>query len=91
VLGDGAGRGKTITSVVSMHPFKGRLCVGALLEPGAIAGSELIRINPNNQWSSSLVTPDRSEPKSSPHQRDPDSFGNIFTSHFWRMQEDHGC
>jgi hypothetical protein len=92
VLGDGAGRGKTITSVVSMHPFKGRLYVGSSgWNQTELPASELIRISPTNQWDVVVGKPRTygTELKS-PISGIPDSFGNLFNFHFWRMQEDHG-
>ena len=52
IVTDGAGRGQTVTSVVSMHVFKGRLYVGSsgwYNEEGSPV-SEIIRIDRAGRW-----------------------------------------
>lgn len=90
VIVGGAGRGPIMTSVVSMFPFKGRLYVGSNgALPGVWVTSELIRINPDDSWQLVVGKP-RNTPRGqlSPISGLPDSFGNIFNAHFWRMQQD---
>jgi hypothetical protein len=92
VITNGAGRGPAVTSVVSMHQFKGRLYVGSSgWLTGALPASELIRISPNGQWDVVVGSPRSTGTEvKSPISGIPDSFGNPFNFHFWRMQEDHG-
>jgi hypothetical protein len=89
VVGDGAGRGYVITSVVSMHPYKGGLYVGASgwYNQNTIPASEMIRIAPNGQWT--LVVGD---PRTLPDGQTMyptsglyDGFFSPFAAHFWRQ------
>jgi hypothetical protein len=93
VVGGGAGRGKNITSVVSMHVLGNYLYVGSsgwftTLFPA----SEMIRIaNDNSTWqlvvgNSRIVNGVTVSPISGL----PDGFGNWFNAHFWRMQDFEG-
>jgi len=89
VVTDGAGRERQVVSVVSMHPFQGRLYVGSNgWYPQQILRSELIRINPDDTWE--LVVGRRrqtSQGEKIPISGLMDGFGNPFNVHFWRMQE----
>ncbi|WZO99333.1 hypothetical protein EP7_000932 [Isosphaeraceae bacterium EP7] len=92
VVTDGAGRGKVMTSVVSMYPFKGRLYVGSAgWYSTLLPSSELIRINPNDSWD--LIS---GNPRFTnrgllfPLSGLSDGFGNPFNAHIWRMQEHNG-
>jgi hypothetical protein len=93
VVTGGAGRGKTITSVVSMQPYRGRLYVGASgWSTSLYPPSELIRVAPDDSWE--LVVGNRREVGGrllTPVSRLPDGFGNAFNSHFWRMQVYRGA
>lgn len=94
VVGDGAGRGYVITSVVSMHAYKGRLYVGASgwYNQNTIPASEMIRIAPNGEWT--LVVGD---PRNLPDGQTMyptsglyDGFFSPFAAHFWRMADQGG-
>ena len=90
----GAGRGSTITSVVSMAVYRDRLYVGASgWGTAAFPPSELIRIAPDGSWT--LVAgnprPDADGVRRTPVSGLPDGFGNAFNSHFWRMQPFRGA
>jgi hypothetical protein len=88
IVTDGAGRGGRVTSVVSMHAFKGRLYVGAsgwYNEEGAPV-SEIIRIDRSGGWQ--VVTgPGRTVRGQTvgPISGLSDGFNNVFSAHFWRM------
>ena len=87
----GAGRGKTIDSVVSMHTYQGRLYVGASGWSDLLPGSELIRISRDDRWELVVGNPRRSEGRLKwPTSGLFDGFGNIFNAHFWRMSKDKG-
>ncbi len=90
IITDGAGRGQEISSVVSMHVYKGQLYVGASgWYSTDIPASELVRINPDDSWN--VVVGNARNTASGfkfPVSGLPDGFGNIFSAHFWRM-EDH--
>ena len=91
IIDKGAGRGRTIASVVSMHVFKDRLYVGASgWNTSILPSSELIRVDPDDSWQL-VVGKARNTPAGFkfPISGFPDGFGNIFNAHFWRM-EDHG-
>jgi hypothetical protein len=94
VLTDGAGRGRIITSVVSMQPYRGRLYVGASgWGTSTVPPSELIRVGRDDRWdvvvgnSRRLVDGTMKVPTSGLG----DWFGNPFNSHFWRMQTYKGA
>ncbi len=94
VVSDGAGRGREITSVVSMGAFKDRLYVGASgwFTGSLLAESELIRVNKRNRWE--LVAGKAratSTGLKAPISGLPDGFGNIFNTHFWRMANVRGA
>jgi hypothetical protein len=82
----GGGRGSLMTSVVSMHVFRGRLYVGANGYASLLPQSELIRINPDESWDV-VVGNMRFAPDGMPKfplSGLPDGFGNYYTSHLWR-------
>jgi hypothetical protein len=93
IVTDGAGRGPTVTSVVSMHAFKGRLYVGSsgwYNEEGPPA-SEIIRINPSGSWQVVAGPPRTVRGQSvGPISGLSDGFNNVFAAHFWRMTTYHG-
>ncbi len=93
VVTDGAGRGKEISSVVSMYVYNNRLYVGASGWYNTIfPPSEMIRIAPDDSWQLVAGTP-RSTPQGFkyPISGLPDGFGNVFNAHFWRMTDiSHG-
>jgi hypothetical protein len=93
IVTHGAGRGRKITSVVTMESFRGRLYVGSVgwasLTSGeeAFPTAEIIRIAPNDKWR--LVV---GNPRLGPDGRVRypmsgllDGFENVFNAHFWRM------
>jgi hypothetical protein len=81
-----------MTSVVSMHPFKGRLYVGSSgWYSTLLPSSELIRINPDDSWQ--LVVGNTRLTNQGlvfPISGFPDGFLNPFNGHFWRMQDQRG-
>jgi hypothetical protein len=93
VVTGGAGRGPTVTSVVSMEPYRGRLYVGASgWGNSPFPPSELIRIGPDGRWD--VVVGSSREAGGvvrAPVSALPDGFGNPYNSHFWRMQSDRGA
>jgi hypothetical protein len=94
VMTGGAGRGKVITSVVSMHVFQNRLYVGASgwYNQNVLPSSEMIAITPNEKWT--LVVGDPRKLKNGftiyPTSGLYDGFFNIFNAHFWRMATSAG-
>jgi hypothetical protein len=94
IVTGGAGRGPTITSVVSMAPYRGQLYVGASgWGTTAFPPSELVRIAPGGSWEVVAGNPRRDAGGTlrSPVSGLPDGFGNAFNSHFWRMQAYRGA
>jgi hypothetical protein len=94
VVAGGAGRGSTITSVVSMAPYRGRLYVGASGWLNSVfPSSELIRVAPDGHWEVVVGNPrlDADGVLRSPLSGLPDGFGNAFNHHFWRMQAFRGA
>jgi hypothetical protein len=88
IVTDGAGRGQTVTSVVSMHVFKGRLYVGSSgwYNEESNPVSEIIRIDRAGGWQ--VVTgPGRTVGGQlvGPISGLSDGFNNVFSAHFWRM------
>jgi hypothetical protein len=92
VVTDGAGRGKAISSVVSMKVFEGRLYVGASGWGEVYPSSELIRIDRhdrlavvtgNARWTGGALR--------FPISGLPDGFGNLFNAHFWRQDTAGGA
>jgi hypothetical protein len=93
VVTGGAGRGKDMTSVVSMHVFQGQLYVGSSgWYTTLLPSSELIRIAPDDSWQlvvgNARQTTDGYKTAISGL---PDGFGNIFNAHFWRMDDRSGA
>lgn len=90
IITSGAGRGSEISSVVSMHAYQDQLYVGASgWYSTDIPASELVRVNSDDSWD--LVVGNARNTASGfkfPVSGLPDGFGNIFSAHFWRM-EDH--
>jgi hypothetical protein len=93
VVKDGAGRGRAITSVVSMSEYKGALYVGSSGWAFVFPNSELIRVNPDDTWD--LVVGNARFTAAGvfkyPISGLPDGFGNLFNAHFWRQQEHEGA
>jgi hypothetical protein len=92
IVTGGAGRGKVMTSVVSMYPYRGRLYVGSAGWFSTLLPScELIRINPDDSWQ--LVA---GNPRLTaigmiyPISGLADGFGNPFNAHIWRMNSAGG-
>jgi hypothetical protein len=88
VVTDGAGRGQTVTSVVSMHVFKGWLYVGSSgwFNEESNPVSEIIRIDRAGRWQV-VAGPRRTVrgQRVGPISGLSDGFNNVFTAHFWRM------
>jgi hypothetical protein len=94
VVGGGAGRGATITSVVSMAPYRGHLYVGASGWLNSVfPASELIRVARDGRWEVVVGNsrPDAAGVLLSPLSGLSDGFGNVFNHHFWRMQAFRGA
>jgi hypothetical protein len=94
VVTDGAGRGRVVTSVVSMQPYRGRLYVGGSgWGTSVFPSSELIRIGPDNRWDVVVGSPRQVADgiTKAPLSGLSDGFGNPFNSHFWRMQTYKGA
>jgi subtilase family serine protease/fibronectin type 3 domain-containing protein len=94
VVTNGAGRGNAITSVVSMHVYKGRLYVGANgWGGGGQPAAEEIRINPDDSWDvvvgNARTLPDGTV--KAPISGIGDSFGNLFNAHMWRAEDHNGA
>jgi hypothetical protein len=94
VVTGGAGRGSTITSVVSMERYRGWLYIGASgWGTTVFPPSELIRVAPDGGWEVVAGNPRRDAAGTlrAPVSGLPDGFGNAFNSHFWRMQTYRGA
>ena len=93
VVTGGAGRGRTVTSVISMESYGGRLYVGASQWGGSLFPvSELIRVAPDGGWEVVAGAPrDADGTHRAPVSGWPDGFGNRFNMHFWRMQAFRGA
>jgi hypothetical protein len=93
VVTGGAGRGPTVTSVVSMEAYRGRLYVGANgWGTSVFPASELISIAPGGGWD--VVAGAAREAAGAtlaPVSGFADGFGNAFNMHFWRMQAYRGA
>ena len=94
VVVGGAGRGATITSVVSMETYRGRLYAGSSgWGTALLPASELIRIAPDGSWElvagAARDLPDGTS--RAPVSGMPDGFGNAYNMHFWRMQAYRGA
>jgi hypothetical protein len=89
IVTGGAGRSSTLT-VVSMHPFKNRLYVGANGWGGAIS-AELIRINPDDTWDLVAGRPRQTDSGfKNPISGLRDGMNNPFNVHFWHMADKDG-
>ena len=91
VITGGAGRGGFVATVISMHPFKGRLYVGSCgwLNGG---GCELIRINPDDTWDLDVgAGRTYNGVAKSPISGYIDGFNNFFNVHFWRIGDHDGA
>jgi hypothetical protein len=88
IVRHGAGRGQTVTSVVSMHVFKRRLYVGASgwYNEESNPVSEIIRIDRAGAWQV-VAGPPRTVrgQRVGPISGLGDGFNNVFAAHFWRM------
>jgi hypothetical protein len=94
VVTNGAGRGATITSVVSMHTFRNDLYVGSAgwYNPHYQPLSELIRIDSNDQWSVVAGATRIADGKTrAPVSGLGDGFYSAFAAHFWRMETFNGA
>jgi hypothetical protein len=94
VLTGGAGRGPTMTSVVSMTGYRGRLYVGASgWGRSVLPSSELVSIAPDDSWE--VVVGDERLDAAGAAKRPlsglRDGFGNPFNNHFWRMHAFRGA
>ena len=93
IVTDGAGRGQTVTSVVSMHVFNGRLYVGSSgwYNQESNPVSEIIRIDRAGAWQLVTGTPRRVRGQLiGPISGLGDGFNDVFTAHFWRMANYRG-
>jgi hypothetical protein len=93
IVTNGAGRGQTVTSVVSMYVFKGWLYVGSSgwynQEEDPV--SEIIRIGRAGEWQVVAGQPRTVKGQViGPISGLGDGFNNVFTAHFWRMTTYHG-
>jgi hypothetical protein len=99
VIERGAYRGALNQAVVSMCAFDGALYVGSGIQNGGHdlnnkigpAGSELIRIHPDDSWDLIIGTT-RETPagRKAPLSGLAAGFGNIFNGYFWSMAEHDG-
>ncbi len=94
VMTGGAGRGHTITSVVSMEVYRNRLYVGASgwYNKNTTPASEMIRVAPDGQWTLVVGDP-RTLPDGqtlTPTSGLGDGFFDLFNAHFWRMAVQDG-
>jgi hypothetical protein len=94
IVTGGAGRGPTATSVVSMHVFRHRLYVGSSgwYNNQGIPISEMIRVDRRDRWqvvagANRMVNGVSKGPISGLG----DGFYNMFSAHFWRMEDYHGA
>ena len=90
IITGGAGSGAEITSVVSMHAYRGSLYVGASgWYQNTLPKSEMIRIAPDGQWTLVVGNP-RKLPSGQiayPTSGLSDGFDSLFNAHFWRMAD----
>jgi hypothetical protein len=93
VVTGGAGRGSTVTSVVSMDTYRGALYVGASGWGTSIfPASELIRITSDGRWDVVVGDPRTINGElKTPVGHLVDGFGNPFNIHFWRMDVYRGA
>jgi hypothetical protein len=93
IVTDGAGRGQTVTSVVSMDVFKRRLYVGSSgwYNEESNPVSEIIRIDRTGRWQVVAGAPRTIRGHLiGPISGLSDGFDNVFAAHFWRMATYHG-
>ncbi len=94
VVTDGAGRGRSVTSVVSMQDYKGRLYIGSSgwYNKHTVPASELIRINPDGSWQLVVGSPRNLADGETmyPISGIYDGFFSPFAAHFWRMADWQG-
>ena len=93
VIPEGAGRGSRITSVVSMHRYRGELYVGSSgWYNDDIPQSELIRIDRAGRWDVVVGNPrEVGGELKAPISGIGDGFNSIFQAHFWRMGSQDGA
>ena len=93
IVTGGAGRGREVTSVVSMHVYRDNLYVGASgWYQGTLPVSEMIAINPDGGWALVVGNP-RKVPSGQmeyPISGLVDGFDSQFNAHFWRMAVQDG-
>jgi hypothetical protein len=94
IVTGGAGRGATVTSVVSMHVFRHRLYVGSSgwYNNQGIPVSEMIRVDRRGRWQIVAgATRTVNGVLRGPISGLSDGFYNIFSAHFWRMEDFDGA
>jgi hypothetical protein len=90
----GAGRGSKVTSVVSMHAFRHHLYVGSSgwYNNQGIPVSEMIRVDRRGRWQ--VIAGENRSVNGvirGPVSGLGDGFYNIFSAHFWRMEDYDGA
>jgi hypothetical protein len=94
IVKGGAGRGATVTSVVSMHVFRDRLYVGSSgwYNNQGIPVSEMIRVDRRGRWQI-VAGANRTVNgvTKGPISGLGDGFYNMFSAHFWRMEDYDGA
>jgi hypothetical protein len=99
ILDKGAGRGPLNQIAATMKVFKGALYVGTAIQNGGHdlnnkigpAGSELIRIYPDDSWDMIIgSTRDTDDGHKTPLSGIASGFGNVFNGYFWAMEEHDG-
>jgi hypothetical protein len=99
VLEKGAGRGALNQIAATMKVFKGALYIGTAIQNGGHdlnnkigpAGSELIRIHPDDSWDLIIgSTRDTPDGRKIPLSGIASGFGNVFNGYFWAMEEHDG-
>jgi hypothetical protein len=95
IVNNGAGRGVTSQSVVSMHVYRDQLYVGSsgwYDSKKTTPATEVIRIRPDNSWDVVVGNPreDHGNIKF-PVSGFGDGWGSAFTSHPWRMASQDGA
>ncbi|HET7035102.1 MAG TPA: hypothetical protein VFI42_05410 [Thermomicrobiaceae bacterium] len=91
VVQNGAGRGASVNSVVSMHVYNDQLFVGASGWYAGTRASELIVVRADDSWD--LVVGGARQTDQGlkePISGFGDGFGNPFNVHFWRMEDSQG-
>ncbi|HEU5424185.1 MAG TPA: hypothetical protein VFU72_11635, partial [Nitrolancea sp.] len=91
VVTNGAGRGASVNSVVSMHVYNGGLYVGASGWYAGTRSSELIVVRPDDSWDLVVGAARQTDQGTkAPLSGFGDGFGNPFNVHFWRMEDSQG-